>query len=51
MAVGEGVVDGHVLEVPFHVHVEEALDFAVVERGVHEDGADVGLDDIGETLL
>lgn len=47
MVVGKGVVDGHVFEEPSDVGVEEAFDFFVVEFGVDENGADVGLDYVG----
>lgn len=47
VVVGKGVVDGHVFEEPSDVAVEEAFDFFVVEFGVDEDGADIGLDYVG----
>ncbi len=47
VVVGKGVVDGHIFEEPSDVGVEEAFDFFVVEFGVDENGADVGLDYIG----
>ena len=48
--VGEGVVNGHVVEERFHVRVEEGLDVGVVEGRVDEDGADVGFHYIWEAL-
>lgn len=50
MVVGEGVVDGHVVEEGQQMRVEEALDFSVVEAAIDEDGAEVGLDYIRKTL-
>ena len=50
MIVGEGVVDGHIVEEGFHVGVEEGLDVGVVEGRADEDGADVGFYYIWEAL-
>jgi len=43
MAVGKGIVDGHVFEEPANMGLEEAFDFFEVELGVDEDGTDVRL--------
>lgn len=51
VVIGEGVVDGHVFEEPADVLVEEAFDFCEVVFRVDEDGADVGFDDVGESLI
>ena len=50
MVVGKSVIDGDVLEEPFDVLVKKSLDFAVVELRVNEEGADVGLHNIRESL-
>jgi len=42
MIIRKGIVDGHVFEEPSDMRVEEALDFFVIELGVHKHSADVG---------
>ncbi len=51
MVVREGVVNRHVFEKPSDVLVEEAFDFGEIVFRVDEDGADVGFDDVGESLV
>ena len=50
MIVGEGVIDGHIIEEGFYVGVEEGLNVGVVEGGVDENGADVGFYYVWEAL-
>lgn len=50
MIVGEGVVDGRVVEEGFYVGVEEGLDVGVVKGRVDEDGVNVGFYYIWEAL-
>lgn len=51
VVVREGVVNGHVFEEPSDVLVEEAFDFCEIVFRVDEDGADVGFDNVRESLV
>ena len=44
------VVEIHILEKRFHVFVEEALNFTIVEVGVDEQGSNVRLYYVRQTL-
>lgn len=48
--VSKGIVDGHVLEEPADVVIEEAFDFGVVELRVDEDGTEISFYNVGEAL-
>lgn len=50
MIVGKAIVYAHVFEEPLDMVPEEAFDLPVVEFGVNENSADVGLDDIRKAL-
>lgn len=50
VVVGEGVIDGHILEEGLHVLIKECLDMAVVVGGVDKNGADVSFYYIWEAL-
>jgi len=46
MIVCKGIVNGHILEEPADMLVEEALDFLEAVLRVHEDSADVRLNHV-----
>ena len=50
MGIRKGVIDAHVFKEPLNVRVKEAFDLTVVELGIHKHGAEVSLNDVGETL-
>ena len=50
MVVGKGVIDSHVLKEPSDVLVEEALDFSIIEFRINEEGANIRLHDIRQSL-
>ena len=50
MVIGVSIIDIHVLEEPFDVLVEEALDLSIIEFGINEEGTDVRFHDIRESL-
>ena len=50
MVVCKGIVNGHILEEPADMLVEEALDFLEAVLRVHEDSADIRLDYVRQSL-
>ena len=50
MIISKSVVDRHILEKRADVSFEELLDFAEIELGIDEEGAEVGFEDVGEAF-